>query len=97
MTSFIASRTSRRSSSKTPIDLQRLFPNFKSAFVLQFARTQPKDQLTLLFEIGGGPKTLTGFLDALTSEDVVKLQAVYPMHRLIAFVQNNRPAATPTF
>jgi hypothetical protein len=56
--------------------LERIFPHFDKVFILQFAKTQPKDQLELLFQRGGGPKTLNAFLDQLTSDDVQKLRAL---------------------
>jgi hypothetical protein len=69
--------------------LQRIFPQFSNVFILQFAKTQPKDQLELLFQKGGGPKTLTAFLDQLTSDDVEKLRVLYPMPHVMAFITNN--------
>jgi hypothetical protein len=69
--------------------LQRLFPHFGNTFILQFAKTQPKDQLELLFQKGGGPKTLNVFLDQLTSDEVEKLRASYPIQHAMAFIRNN--------
>jgi hypothetical protein len=54
------------------VDLQRIFPNFDHVYILQFAKTQPKDQLNVLFEKGGGPRRLNQFLDELTSEGYCK-------------------------
>jgi hypothetical protein len=73
--------------------LQRIFPHFGSVFILQFARTQPKDQLEVLFEKGGGPKTLNAFLDQLTSDEVEKLRAAYPIQQVMAFIANNMQVA----
>ncbi len=73
--------------------LQRVFPQFSSAFILQFAKTQPKDQLEVLFQKGGGPKTLKAFLDELTSDDIEKLRALYPIQHVMAFITNNRKVA----
>jgi hypothetical protein len=77
------------------IDLQGIFPKLHSAFIPQFAKTQPKDQLTLLFEKGGGPKDLQAFLDTLTSDDIEKLRATKPVQRLITFIANNRTPVAP--
>jgi hypothetical protein len=73
--------------------LQRLFPHFSNVFILQFAKTQPKDQLEVLFEKGGGPKTLSAFLDQLTSDEVEKLRALYPIPQVMAFITNNMEVA----
>ena len=73
--------------------LQRIFPQFYNIFILQFAKTQPKDQLEVLFQKGGGPRTLNAFLDQLTSGDVEKLRALYPIQQLMAFITNNTPIA----
>jgi hypothetical protein len=73
--------------------LQRVFPQFDKVFILQFAKTQPKDQLELLFEKGGGPKTLNAFLNQLTSDDVEKLRALYPIQHVMAFITNNTKIA----
>jgi hypothetical protein len=75
------------------IDFHRLFPNFESVFILQFAKTQPKQQLEVLFEKGGGPGKLTDFLDHLTSGEVESLRATYPIHQLITFIMSNRDPA----
>jgi hypothetical protein len=69
--------------------LQRIFPHFGSVFIRQFAKTQPKDQLEVLFQKGGGPKTLEAFLEQLTSDDVEKLRALYPIQHVMAFITNN--------
>ena len=73
--------------------LQRVFPRFSHVFILQFAKTQPKDQLELLFQKGGGPKTLNAFLDQLTSDDVEKLRALYPIQHVMTFITNNAEIA----
>jgi hypothetical protein len=75
------------------LDLKRIFPNYNGVFMLQFAKTQPKNQLELLFEKGGGPRNLRDFLAALTSEDADKLRSVYPIQHLISFVSNNAEPA----
>ena len=69
--------------------LQRIFPQFDNFFLLRFAKTQPKDQLQLLFEKGGGPKTLNAFLDQLASDDIEKLRVSYPIQHVMAFITNN--------
>lgn len=69
--------------------LERIFPQFGNVFLLQFAKTQPKDQLELLFEKGGGAKTLNAFLDQLTSDDIEKLRAFHPIQQVMAFITNN--------
>jgi hypothetical protein len=76
------------------IDLHRIFPD-DSVFVLQFAKTQPKNQLDLLFEKGGGPRNLRGFLDELTAADIVTLRASYPLHQLMEFLTKNLKLAIP--
>jgi len=73
--------------------LQRIFPKFGSVFILQFAKTQPKDQLELLLQQGGGPKTLSAFLDQLTSADAEKLRSTYPIEHVMAFINNNTNVA----
>ena len=73
--------------------LQRMFPQFGSVFILQFAKTQPKDQLEFLFQNGGGPKSLNIFLDQLTSADVEQLRTVYPIPHVMAFISNNTEIA----
>jgi hypothetical protein len=73
--------------------LKRIFPQFGNVFILQFAKTQPKDQLELLFQEGGGPKTLNAFLKQLTSDDVEKLRASYPIQHVMAFITNNTKIA----
>lgn len=73
--------------------LQRTFPQFGNAFILQFARTQPKDQLEVLFQKGGGPSTLNAFLDQLTSDDIEKLRTMYPIQHVMAFITNNMEIA----
>jgi hypothetical protein len=73
--------------------LQRIFPHFGNVFLLQFAKTQPKDQLELLFQKGGGPRTLNAFLNQLSSEDVEKLRASYPIQQVMAFITHNTEIA----
>lgn len=73
--------------------LQRIFPQFANVFILQFAKTQPKDQLEVLFQKGGGPKTLNAFLDQLTSDDVEKMRTLYPIQQVMAFITNNTEIA----
>jgi hypothetical protein len=73
--------------------LQRVFPQFRNVFILQFAKTQPKDQLELLFQKGGGPKSLSAFLDQLTSDDIEQLRASYAIHHAMAFITNNTEIA----
>jgi hypothetical protein len=73
--------------------LERVFTQFRNVFILQFAKTQPKDQLELLFQKGGGPKTLNAFLDQLTSDDIEKLRASYPIQHVMAFITNNMQIA----
>ena len=73
--------------------LQRIFPQFSNVFILRFAKTQPKDQLELLFQKGGGPKTLNALLGQLTSDDVERLRALYPIQQVMAFITNNAEIA----
>jgi hypothetical protein len=73
--------------------LQRIFPQFGSVFIRQFAKTQPKDQLEVLFQKGGGPKALNAFLDQLTSADIEKLRASDPIRQVMAFITNNTEIA----
>jgi hypothetical protein len=73
--------------------IQRIFPKFGNVFIPQFAKTQPKDQLELLLQRGGGPKTLSAFLDQLTSADAEKLRTTYPIEHVMAFVNNNTNVA----
>jgi hypothetical protein len=73
--------------------LQRLFPRFGDVFLLPFAKTQPKDQLDLLFQKGGGPRTLNAFLDQLTSGDVEKLRTSSPIQQVMGFIANNMEIA----
>jgi hypothetical protein len=73
--------------------LQRVFPQFDNVFLLQFAKTQPKDQLEVLFQKGGGPRTLNAFLGQLTSDEVEKLRALYPIRHVMAFITNNAEIA----
>jgi hypothetical protein len=64
-----------------------------NVFILQFARTQPKDQLEVIFEKGGGPKNLNAFLDQLRSDEVEKLRALCPLQQVMAFIANNTKVA----
>lgn len=73
--------------------LRRIFPQFDNFFILQFAKTQPKDQLEVLFQKGGGPKTLNAFLGQLTSADLEKLRELYPIQGAMAFITNNMKIA----
>ena len=73
--------------------LQRIFPEFGNVFIPQFAKTQPEDQLALLFQEGGGPKNLHAFLDQLTSGDVEKLRVSHPIQHAMAFIANNTEVA----
>lgn len=73
--------------------LQRIFPQFGNVFILLFAKKQPKDQLEVLLQKGGGPRTLNAFLHQLASEDVERLRASYPIHQVMAFIMNNREVA----
>jgi len=73
--------------------LQRIFPQFGKVFIPQFAKTQPKDQLEVLFQKGGGPRTLSAFLDQLTPDDVEKLRTLYPLQHVMAFITNNTEIA----
>jgi hypothetical protein len=77
------------------IDLRRLFPHFKEVFVKRFARTNPRQQLEVLFKEGGGPTTLGAFLERLTSDEVEKVQAKDPIRRLVVFITNNRAPVRP--
>jgi hypothetical protein len=72
--------------------LQRVFPHFGNVFILQFAKTQPQEQLEVLFE-KGGPKNLNAFLDQLTSDEVEKLRTLYPIQQVMAFIANSREVA----
>jgi hypothetical protein len=73
--------------------LQRLFPQFGNTFILRFAKTQPKDQLDLLLQKGGGPKTLDAFLNQLTPDEIEKLRSHYPIQHVTAFIENNTKIA----
>jgi hypothetical protein len=73
--------------------LRRLFPQFDNNFIPEFAKTQPKDQLEVLLQRGGGPKTLNAFLDQLTSDEVEKLRALEPIQQVMAFITNNTKIA----
>lgn len=71
------------------IAFQRIFPQFNLFYIQQFAMTQPKKQLQVLFEKGGGPRNLRTFLNDLTSEEVESLRTMYPVQQLIAFLTSN--------
>ncbi len=79
------------------IDLPRIFPAFKKVYTRKVAKLKPREQLLALLENGGGPNTLSSFLDELTSEDVERLQAKEPIRQLIAFIRRHRqPTARTT-
>lgn len=71
---------------EAPIDLKRIFPKYDQHFLLMFAKSAPKKALQYLFENGGGPTTLSQFLDQLTSEDTERLRATYPINQLMDFI-----------
>jgi hypothetical protein len=73
--------------------LERIFPDFKNAFILQFARTQPKAQLEVLLQRGGGPNDLDGFLSSLTTEEVEKVRSASPIKQVIEFITVNAKVA----
>jgi hypothetical protein len=73
--------------------LQRIFPKFGNDFIPQFARTQPKEQLEVLLQQGGGPRTLSAFLDQVTATDVEKLRSTHPIEQVMAFIANNTNVA----
>src|ERR1043165_767825 len=77
------------------IDFQRIFPDFKSVFILQVPKSQPKQQLQVLFEKGRGPGKLDDFLSHLTSEEVAQMQSRNPIRQLISFITNNRESVLP--
>jgi hypothetical protein len=74
---------------KAGIDYKRIFPAFRTFFDRETARTDPKRQLELLLEKGGGPKRLSGFLDALTSDEVDEVRYNAPLPQVVAFITNN--------
>jgi hypothetical protein len=76
------------------VEFPRIFPQFEDVFILQFAKTQPKEQLEVLFAKGGGPRNFADFLSSLTSDEVNRLQSLYPIQPLIAFIAANRDAVT---
>jgi len=76
------------------IDLQRIFPRFKKVSIQKVAKLQPKEQLRVLFEKGGGPRKLEEFLAHLTLDEVKQLQSKGPIHQLITFIKSNRDPAT---
>jgi hypothetical protein len=69
--------------------LQRIFPQFEDVYFLQFASTQPKKQLEVLFQRGGGPPDLRALLDQLASEEIDRLRSTYPIAHVIGFITNN--------
>jgi hypothetical protein len=71
---------------EVPQMLQRIFPKVQLSAFLMFFSKLPKDALAFLFANGGGPTSLSEFLDALTDEDVERLQMTGPIRDLIAFV-----------
>jgi hypothetical protein len=64
----------------------RIFPRFDLCFIQQFALTQPRQQLEVLFEKGGGPRNLHAFLDELTQEEVDSIRGMPPIQQLVAFI-----------
>jgi hypothetical protein len=62
---------------------------FTTTKLLPFAKTQPKEQLKLLFGQGMGPTNIGDLLDQLTAEDVEKLRSASQMGQLIAFIERN--------
>lgn len=74
------------------IDFRRIFPRFETAFLLRFAKTQPREQLQVLFEQGGGPGNMGDFLKQLTPDEQKKLQSKYPMAQLVDFIASHREA-----
>lgn len=76
-----------------PAALHRIFPQSAAVFIPRFAKTQPKDQLDLLFQKGGGPGSLNAFLDQFTPDEVESLRAAQPIQQLMAFIANNSPLA----
>jgi hypothetical protein len=73
---------------EAPATLKRLFPQYDQQFFLMFAKTRPKEALTILFENGGGPTTLPELLDCLTSDDVEQFRRIYPITQLITFISD---------
>jgi hypothetical protein len=71
------------------LDLKRYFPDLESVFILPFARTQPKGQLQVLFERGGGPADLNALLAQLSKDDIRILRSKYPIRHLMSFISNN--------
>jgi hypothetical protein len=76
------------------IDLKKIFPHYDENLFLMFAKTSPKKALEHLYETGGGPSTLSRFLDHLTSEDAERLRAAYPINQLMDFIRDVRPLTT---
>jgi hypothetical protein len=66
--------------------MERIFPKWRTLFDPMYFCKTPKDALADLFVNGGGPKTLSKLLDALTEEDVERLRATGPIRELITFV-----------
>jgi hypothetical protein len=75
------------------VDLKRIFPNSEKVLIPELARTDPKRQLDALFENGGGPGSLTEFLDQLASSEVKKLRNKDPIRQLMTFIKKNSDAA----
>jgi hypothetical protein len=75
---------------EAPIDLKRIFPLYDEHFFLMYAKTRPKEALNYLLENGGGPKTLSAFLDQLTLEDIGRLRTTYQIGQLIGFANEVR-------
>jgi hypothetical protein len=66
--------------------LERIFPQWRTLFNPMYFSKTPKDALDDLLANGGGPTTLSNFLDALTEADVKRLRATGPIRELISFV-----------
>jgi hypothetical protein len=71
------------------IDLQRIFPAFKTVLDRRLTKTDPKGQLEALFERGRGPSNLSCFLDHLTRAEEERVCYRAPIPKVIAFVIDN--------
>jgi hypothetical protein len=69
-----------------PEILERIFPKWPILMNPMYYSKLPKEALADLFTNGGGPTTLSEFLDALTEEDAEHLRATGPIRELINFV-----------
>lgn len=76
------------------VSLQRIFPQFRDVYIRQFASTQPKEQLEVLFQRGGGPANLRALLGELTSDEIMRLRSTYPIEHVMGFITNNTHAGT---